>query len=147
MITKQYVRDTVKAFRQANEKSKLTQGDKSSIYQLIIDDFNSRKDGPVSRRRYNTETKPDFAAPAKYSKIGNRKVDVLWACKMIPITSKWIVAVGYNAEEKVMKLQTDTYTYAYQDVPESAFRAFFTTKSPGRYYASFAKLYRAVGIL
>lgn len=147
MITKQQIKDTVTAFRQANTKAKLTQGNKSSIYQLIIDDFNSRKEGPVSRRRYNTETKPDFVAPAKYSSLGKRRTEILWPCEMIAIDSSWIEAVGYNADQKVMKLQTGKYTYAYQDVPEAAYRTFFTTNSAGRYYASFRKLYRAVALV
>jgi len=148
MITKQQVQDTVKAFRQANAQYKLTQGAKSSVYQLIVDDYKSRGNKPVSRRRYNKKKdRPDYVAPAQYGKVEGRQVEILWPCEMLTVNSSWIEAVGYNAEQRVMKLQTNKYTYAYQDVPESAFRGFLSAQSPGHYYASFRKIYRGVAIV
>lgn len=149
MITKQQVQDSVNSFRAANLDSKLTQANKSSVYQLIIDDYNSRGTEPVSRRRKNKSEKnrPEFVAPAQYGELEGRQVNVLWPCKMIELSSSWILAIGYNADQRVMKMQTDKYTYAYQDVPEAAFRTFLTTKSPGHYYSKFRKLYRGVALV
>lgn len=149
MITKQQIQDSVKNFRAANLNSKLTQGNKSSVYQLIIDDYNSRNGKPVSRRRKNKTEKnrPEYVAPAQYGEVDGRQVEVLWPCEMIKVDSSWIVAIGYNAEQRVMKMQTEKYTYAYQDVPEAAFRTFLSTNSPGSYYSKFRKLYRGVALV
>jgi len=148
MITKQQLKDSATAFRQVNAQYKLTKSAKSCLYQLIVDDYKSRNKSPVSRRRNNKkEYRPNYVAPAEYGLVDGRKIQVLWPCKMVKLNSSWIIAVGYNAKQRVLKLSTEHYTYAYQDVPESAYRAFITTASPGKYFSSFKKIYKGVAIV
>lgn len=147
MITKKQVLNIVDSFRKVNKNCKLSQRNKSSIYQLIIDDYKSSNKQIVSHNRYNKESKPGFVAPAKYGNIESRNTLVLWPCVMINIRSSWIKAVGYNKDERVLKLSTDKYVYAYHNVPESAYRNFLTSNSPGKYFNSFKKIYKGVAIV
>lgn len=151
-LTKTDLRSAVKTYKEANaelnKRQKLYAGQRSSLYQLVIDDFKvlSTKD-KVSKNRKNRASLKDipcYSAPIKFTQKTSR-VPFLWECKMIPINSSFINAVGYNSEERVLKIMmNNTYLYAYQDVPESAFNTFKSVPSPGKYYNRFAKIYAGV---
>jgi len=140
-LTKTDLRAAVKAFKQANTKlnrrQELYARQRSSLYQLVVDDINVSKEGnKVSRRRRNQKSLsqlPTFSAPIDFTQETSR-VPFLWECKMHKIKdSSFVNAVGYNAEHRVLKvLLNDVYLYSYQDVPESAFNAFLTVPSAGR---------------
>ena len=151
-LTKTDIRSVVKAYKEANaelnKRQSLYAGQRSAIYQLIIDDFKTADNkNKVSRNRKNhTSLKkiPSYCAPIKFTQETSR-VPFLWECKMISINSSFINAVGYNADNKVLKiLMNGSYLYAYQDVPESAFNAFLNVPSPGRHYNRFARTYAGV---
>ena len=150
-LTKTDLRSAVKAFKQTNaeadRRQNLYAGQRSSLYQLIIDDINAKEGGKVSRKRRNQKSLsqvPAFSAPIDFTQ-SNSTVPLLWECKMHPVESSFINAVGYNTEHRVLKiLMNGTYLYAYQDVPESAFNAFLTVPSAGKYFNRFTKNYAGV---
>jgi len=152
-LTKTDLRAAVKAFKEANattyRRQQLYAGQRSSLYQLVVDDINASKKGnKVSRRRCNQKSLsqvPAFSAPIDFTQETSR-VPFLWECKMHRIEdSSFVNAVGYNAEHRVLKLLlNETYLYAYQDVPESAFNAFLTVPSAGSYFNRFTKNYAGV---
>lgn len=152
-LTKTDLRSAVKGFKAANAEAKRRQklyaGQRSSLYQLIIDDLKTTKKGvKVSRSRRNQKSLsslPSFCAPIKFSQETST-VPFLWECKMHKIEdSSFITAVGYNSEQGVLKvLLNGTYLYGYQDVPESAFNAFLNAPSAGTYFNRFAKNYSGV---
>ena len=146
-LTKSDLRSAVKNFQEENEKlerrQKLYAGQRSDLYQLVVDDINAKK-GKVSRRRYNKQSLselPTYSAPLDFNNTKGG-LPFLWECPMHRISSSFIKAVGYNKENRVLKLiLNSTYVYVYHDVPESAFRAFLTVSSPGKYYNRFKNTY------
>lgn len=146
-LTKSDLRSAVNNFKEENEKlnrrQKLYAGQRSDLYQLVVDDINAKK-GKVSRRRYNRDSiksLPTYSAPLNFDSRASG-LPHLWECKMYKLTSSFITAVGYNASNRVLKLiLNDVYVYTYHDVPESAFRAFLSTNSPGKFYNRFKNTY------
>lgn len=151
-LTKTDLRSAVSAYKEANaelnRRQSLYAGQRSSLYQLIIDDMEATKtQAKVSKARHNQASLkdiPSYSAPIKFTQETSR-IPFLWECKMHAVRSSFINAVGYCKEERVLKiLMNNTYLYAYQDVPESAFTVFLNTKSVGGYYNKFARNYAGV---
>lgn len=149
-LTKTDIKSAVDSFKKENKQLNLRQAlyasQRSDLYQLVIDDINANK-GKVSRRRYNKNSinsLPTYSAPLDFnnSKGG---LPFLWEADMTKLISSFISAVGYNKKHKVLKvILNTTYVYFYQDVPESAYRTFINSKSPGKYYNRFRKNYAGI---
>lgn len=146
-LTKRDLKAAIKAFKETNKKENRRQelyiGQRSSLYQLIVDDI---KKGKVSSNRKNRKSLnelPKYVAPLEFTE--ENKVPFLWSCKMHTISSSFINAVGYNEKHRVLKIiLNNTYTYAYQDVPFSAFNTFISSKSAGKYFNRFIKNYSGI---
>ena len=55
--------------------------------------------------------------------------------EMIPVESSNIAAVGYDGEEKELRIEFNSgKTYAYQDVPSELFDGIMEAKSVGKYF-------------
>lgn len=141
MITNKQVCTIVKEFKLLNAdergKERLTQGQKSQIYQLLIDDYKLRtfKSTPGT----HSEQK-EFVSSAEYTfgSIGRRK-KVLWPCKMVNTKSSFIRSIGYCNTEHILKIVTQSangtiYAFAYCDVPKIRYTKFLSAKDKGVYY-------------
>lgn len=55
--------------------------------------------------------------------------------KMIPASSSWITATGYDPDEETMLIETDTgKTYQYDGISAQEYKAFTEAGSMGRYF-------------
>jgi hypothetical protein len=146
-LTKLDLIAAVNSFKKENEKlnrrQKLYVGQKSDLYQLIVDDINSKK-GKAIHHRHNKKSinsLPNYSAPLDFTNTKNT-IPFLWECQMQPVQSSFIKSVGYNKQHRVLKLiLNNTYVYFYHNVPESAFRTFLNTNSPGLYYNKFKNIF------
>ena len=150
MLTQTNIRSMYTAFQQENEKAKVYAGQKSSIYQAIINDFKSRETkSTVSKNRRDRKglTRPSYVAPLAFGHTATRKVEILWPCEMVAVDSSFITAVGYNSEYRVLKVTMGKYTYAYQDVPEAIYQGFFNAPSVGKYYNKVKGQYAGIALV
>jgi hypothetical protein len=138
----------VKSLKKITSKNKLTHGNKSSIYQMILDDMNRAKaKSPFKRRKNNRKTitqLPRFSAPLNF--VGNEKLVQLWPCSMNELNHTYINALGFNPQYDVLKVKVGNSTYSYQAVPYSVYMTFLNTDSLNleKYYTYVESTYPCV---
>lgn len=59
--------------------------------------------------------------------------------KMIPVSSSNLVAVGYDPQTMILRIQFKSGIYDYYEVPESIFDGLLSSSSKGSYHHSFIK--------
>lgn len=67
---------------------------------------------------------------------------------LIRVNSSNLVAVGYDASSRTLRIQFNSGLYDYYDVPESIYEGLMSAPSHGQYHARYIKnsfRYRKIG--